>query len=429
MPAPRRPHSVRTANRTDAVAESSNLPPLHPYRPFRRFSGVRPSHPSATKDLTMLRTSLLTSLCLLSAACKKSHTDDEQHGAHGHGAAHTIVATSPLRQDVRVTRKYVSQIHSRRHIELRALERGYLEQVLVDEGQRVERGQLLFKLLPVLYKAKLHGDQAELLSAEIKLRNTEQLFREHVVSDQEVALARAEVEKAKAKVELAQAELSFTEIRAPFAGIVDRQFEQQGSLCEEGDMLTTVSDNTVMWAYFNVPEADYLDFHERQDEQQAAASHQLRLPDARLQLKLANGRIFDQVADETVTVESTFHHETGNILFRADFPNPRGLLRHGQTGTLLLQQTLASATVIPQRATFEVLDKLYVFVVDDQGLAHQRRITVAHEQDDVFVVEDGLACDEKIVLDGVRQVREGEPIVFEFRDPKEVLKNLKHRAE
>lgn len=369
---------------------------------------------------------VLALFCLSSAACKKDPAVAEHQE---HEAAHTIVSTSPLKQSFVVTQKYVCQIHSRRHIEVRALERGYLEQVLVQEGQLVKEGQLMFKILPVVYKARLHADQAELQSAEIKLRNTEELFKQNVVSEQEVALVRAEMEKAKAEVELATAELSFTEIRAPFDGIIDRQYQQQGSLTDEGDMLTTVSDNHVMWVYFNVPEADYLEFRAIPDAVARDTPQHLRLPNSKIELQLANGKVFDHPADETVTVESTFDNETGNILFRADFPNPDGLLRHGQTGTLLLHRTLADATIIPQRSTFEILDKLYVYVVGADGIAHQRHVTVAHEKDDIFVVASGLEDKERIVLDGVRQVHDGERVESEFRAPQEVLKNLKHRAE
>lgn len=369
---------------------------------------------------------ILALLCLSATGCKPHH-EPSAHGGHEKG--HVIVATTPLAKDVTVTQKYVCQIHSRRHIELRALEGGYLEQVLVAEGQSVKKDQLLFKLLPVLYAARLQADQAELQSAEIKLRNTEQLFKDHVVSDQEVALAQAELGKAKAKVELAKAELSFTEIKAPFEGLVDRQYEQQGSLIEEGDMLTTVSDNLVMWVYFNVPEADYLAFKAMQGPGSIPDPHHLRLPNAKIELQLANGKVFDQPAAETITIESTFDHETGNIQFRADFPNPNLLLRHGQTGTLLLHRTLTNALVIPQRATFEVLDKQYVYVVDKDGIAHQRLVTIAHESDDIFVVTSGLEATDKIVFDGVRQVRDGTHVEAEVRDPRLVLKNLKHRAE
>lgn len=411
------------ANPPDHTRYSTDGPDL------ARHGSVQPFSPDpAPMHTPPILAAVLALLCLTSTACKPEHGKTE-HKKEEHGGEHRIVATSPLAQSVVVTQKYVCQIHSRQHIELRALERGYLEKVLVQEGQAVKKDQLMFKLLPVVYAARLRADQAELQSAEIKLRNTERLFKDNVVSDQEVALATAELERAKAKVELATAELSFTEIKAPFDGIIDRQYEQQGSLIEEGDMLTTVSDNAVMWVYFNVPEADYLDFKTIQDETGAQEHQHLRLPNSKLQLQLANGKVFEQPAAETITVESDFDNETGNILFRADFPNPTGLLRHGQTGTLLLHRTRKDAIVIPQRATFEILDKQYVYVVGEDGLAHQRSITVAHEMDDIFVVASGLDPSEKIVLDGVRQVRDGEHVECEFQDPKTVLAKLKHRAE
>lgn len=399
-----------------------------------RQSGSKPTHSSIPMKLhtSTLAAILLPCLWLLPVACKPGHGDGHRAGHEEHEEqeeGHRIVVTSPLTQSVTVTQKYVCQIHSRRHIELRAMARGFLEQVLIQEGQAVKQNQLLFKILPVLYAARLQADQAELQSAEIKLRNTEQLCKDHVVSDQEVALARAEMERAKARVALATAELAFTEIRAPFDGIVDRQYEQQGSLIEEKDMLTTVSDNSVMWVYFNVPEADYLEFKAMKDAANAHEPQKLRLPGTKIALKLANGNLFDHPAADILTVESNFDNETGNIQFRADFPNPDGLLRHGQTGTLQLNRTLTDALVIPQRATFEILDKQYVYVVGEDGVAHQRPITVAHEKDDVFVVASGLVATDRIVLDGVRQVRDGEHLECEFLEPKEVLKQLKHRAE
>lgn len=371
---------------------------------------------------------LVAWLCLPPLACTDLQAGEED-GAHHEEEQRKIVATTPLAKDFVTTQEYVCQIHSSRHIEVRALERGYLEEIKVVEGQAVKEGQLMFSIMPILYKAKLHADKAELQLADIELRNTKFLFEKDVVSDQELALAKAGREKAKAKVELAEAELNFTQIRAPFDGIIDRQYEQQGSLVEEGDMLTTMSDNSVMWVYFNVPEADYLEYKSHPANVDAKNPQQLQLADAKIELQLANGEIFDQSAGDTVTVESTFDNETGNILFRADFPNPDSLLRHGQTGTLLIHQTIKDAIVIPQRATFELLDKQYVYVLDEDGVAHQRTIDIAHETDDVFVIEGGLAVDDRIVLEGVRQVHDGDQLEAEFRKPEDVFSALKLHAE
>jgi membrane fusion protein (multidrug efflux system) len=130
-----------------------------------------------------------------------------------------------------------------------------------------------------------------------------------------------------------------------------------------------------------------------------------------------------------LTIEAQFNNETGNIAFRADFPNPDSLLRHGQTGTILIHQTLKNAVVIPQRATFELLDKRYVWVVGEDDVAHQRLITIMHELEDIFVIKSGLGVKDKIVLEGVRQVEEGSKVEYEFRKPEEALKDQKFHAE
>jgi membrane fusion protein (multidrug efflux system) len=321
-------------------------------------------------------------------------------------------------------------MQSRRHIDIRALNEGYLEEIPVQEGQAVRTGQRLYGLYPVLYKTRLEAEKAELRLAEINLQNTEQLAGRGFVAPPELAKAIAERDRAKAKVDRATAEVGFTSIIAPFDGIVGRQLMQQGSLIEAGDTLTTMSDNTVMWAYFNVPEADYLRFKSLRGATDAESPRKLELSGATLQLRLANGQIFDKNAATLLTIESEFNRETGNIEFRADFPNPVGLLRHGQTGTLLINQQLSGALVIPQRATFEILDRQYVFVVDKDAVAHQRQITVASELEDIYVIKGGLKAGERFVLDGVRQVKDGEHLEHtETRPPKDAVKNLKFKAE
>jgi membrane fusion protein (multidrug efflux system) len=253
------------------------------------------------------------------------------------------------------------------------------------------------------------------------------LFDQTVVSIQDVMLHQAKLAKTQAKAEMAKAKYNFTFVKAPFDGIVDRLQEQLGSLIKERDILTTLSDNSVMWVYFNVPEARYLEFKARQGKSKDPS--RLELVDSRIELVLANGSKFDQTAGNTVTVEGKFNNETGNIAFRADFPNPDRLLRHGQTGTVLIHQMLKDAIVIPQRATFEILDKLYVWVVDKDNVVHQRQIAVKHELDDVFVIDTGLDVNDKIVLEGGRQVRDGDTIEYDFRQPEKALANQKYHAE
>lgn len=353
----------------------------------------------------------------------------EAHGEAGHHE-HKIVVTSAVKKDVISTRQYVCQIHSCQHIEVRALERGYLEEICVKEGQAVKKGELMFKILPVLYQAKLDSEDAEVQKIQIELDNAEALLKKGFVSKPEIALKKAELAKARANLALARAELSFASVTAPFNGIVDRQHSQRGSLIEEGDILTTFSDNSTMWVYFNVPEARYLEYKADLDKANSNVDddrhdHAAHL---KIELKLANGQIFPHMG-KIGAIEAEFNNTTGNIPFRADFPNPDGLLRNGQTGTILIHTPLKDAIVIPQRATFEILARQYVYVVGEDNVVHQRDITVQSEQEDIFVIEKGLQEGDKIILEGIRQVRDGDKVECEYQDPEEVFSSLKHHAE
>jgi membrane fusion protein (multidrug efflux system) len=297
---------------------------------------------------------------------------------------------------------------------------GYLQEIHVKEGQTVKKGELMFKIIPTLYKAKWEVESAEAKLAGLELDFTKKLKRDSVVSENEVALYQAKLLKATAKANLAEAEYKFTDVVAQFDGIVDRQLMQLGSLVKEGEHLTTLSDNSVMWVYFNVPEAQYLEY-------MAAKAQNKEVKEA--DLVLANGTRYPY-RGQINTIEANFNNETGNIAFRADFPNPDRLLRHGQTGNVELHRTLHNALVIPQRATFEILEKRYVWVIDDAGVVHQREVSVAHEKDDIFIISKGLKVTDRIVLEGVRQVKDGEKVEEpEYRSPDKVLGHMKYHAE
>ena len=241
---------------------------------------------------------------------------------------HKVVATSPKVQDVVITQSFVCQIRSQRHIEVRALEGGYLKSISINEGQAVKAGQVMFTILPVLYKAKLAAENAKASVAQQKYKFTQQLAEKKVVSENEVSLLKAQMEEAQAKASFAAAELNFADIRAPFDGIVDRLLQREGSLIKEGDILTTLADNSVMWVYFNVPEKYYLHY---------MATRKQREQDDTIDLVLANGDTFPNDG-KIGAIEADFNNENGNIKFRADYPNPDNLLRHGQTGTIKIRR-------------------------------------------------------------------------------------------
>jgi len=355
---------------------------------------------------------LLPAMVMLTAAGCKSHNEEKED-------EYEFLFTSPLKKDTSVTRPYVCQIRSIQHIELRALERGYLEKIFVDEGKRVNQGQLMFQIMPMLYKAEYQKAEAEAKYAEIEYLNTKQLADSNVVSKTELALAKAKLDKARAEVSLAQVHLGFTEIRAPFNGIMDRFQVRLGSLVEEGDLLTTLSDNSEIWVYFNVPEAEYLDYQRHAK------------PDSLIQVKLqmANSELFGYTG-VVKTIEADFNNETGNIAFRATFPNPNGLLRHGETGNVLTTVTLKNALIIPQKSTFEVLEKRYLFVIDKDSVIHQREITIAAEMPDLYIVSAGIQENDRIMLEGIRKVRDNQKIAqYSYEDPKTVLPRLKVYVE
>lgn len=329
-----------------------------------------------------------------------------------------LEVTSPLKLDTSVVKQYVCQIHSIRHIELRGQEHGYLEKIFVDEGQSVKEGQLLFRIMPQLYEAELQKTQAEAQLAEIEYQNTKSLADRNVVAANELAMAKAKWDKTKAEVALSKVHLRFTEIRAPFNGIIDRFRVRPGSLISEGDVISTLSDNSKMWVYFNVPEAEYLDYKAKINNNDML----------KVSLMMANHSLF-KYPGVVETIEADFDNETGNIPFRATFPNPDGLLRHGETGNILINISVKDAMIIPQKATFEVLDKKYVFVVGKDNRVKSREITVGADMEDLFIVTSGLAENEKILLEGLRKVKDNDKISYDYKEPKAVISRLKLPAE
>ncbi|PST84279.1 efflux RND transporter periplasmic adaptor subunit [Pedobacter yulinensis] len=360
----------------------------------------------------MKKITMLSGLCLLlySAACTTKKEEKE--------SASRYAVTSPLQLDTSLVRSYVSQIHSIRNIEIRAQEKGYLQNIYVDEGQFVRAGQILFRIMPKVYEAEHRKALAETRAAEIELENTKMLSDKNVVAKNELALARARLEQAKASASLAKLHLSFTEIRAPFNGTIDRIPLKPGSLIDEGELLTSLSDNTQMFAYFNVSEPEYLDY------QTNAGGRANR----KVQLLLANNQQLPYPGI-VETIESEFDSETGNIAFRARFPNPDHLLRNGETGKVQMTVPVRNALLIPQKATYEIQDKTYVFLVGKDHKVHARSIAIAGEIPDLYIVGSGLKPGDLVLLEGVQKVRDNDRIDYQFQAPGTVISQLRLKTE
>lgn len=334
---------------------------------------------------------ILIVIALLYAGCHhKKHQEKEDA---------TYTCTSVVRKDTTAVKEYVCQIRAIQHIDLRTLEKGYLQNVFVDEGKPVKKDQLLFQIMPFVYQAETQKAKAEANFAEVEYQNTLNLANKNIVSQNELALAKAKYEKAKAELELAQTHLQFTQIRAPFDGIIGRFQVRLGSLLSEGELLTTLSDNHKMWVYFNVPESEYLDLVQQKKTNQLDS----------VKLLMANNQIYPY-SGFVETIEADFNNETGNIAFRATFHNSDRILRHGETGSILMPIKLKNALLIPQKATFEVLEKKYVFVVKEDNTVEQREIQIGTEIPHLFVIKQGLREGEKILTDGLRKVKNKQHI-------------------
>lgn len=326
--------------------------------------------------------------------------------------------TSPVKMDTIINKDFVAQIQSVKNIEIRAQEKGFLEKICVDEGQYVKAGQTLFRIMPQLYQAELLKAKAEVEQASIELRNASTLSDNNIVSKNERLMAKAKLDAANAEMKLAQIHLSFTDIKAPFSGVIDRIPLKLGSLVDEGDLLTTLSDNTDIYSYFNVSEPEYLNYQKNVADR----------GNQNVNLVMANGDLFNQTG-QIQTIEGQFDNETGNIAFRAKFPNPEKLLRNGETGKIRMTLPLKNALIIPQKATYEIQDQKYVFVVDKNGVARSKNIKVAYELPDIYVVASGLSGGDKILLEGVQKVKDDQKVKVKFQDPKKVLQSLKLKAE
>lgn len=343
-------------------------------------------------------------LCILTSCTK--HTEEKEE-------AGKFLVTNPLQADTSFTKEYVAQIQSFQNVELHAMVKGYLESIKVDEGQQVKAGEVLFTINPKEYQAELAKAKADLKTAEIEWQNVKNLNEKNIVSNTEVALAQSKFELAKAEMERAALFVSFTEIKAPFDGTIDRIKFKAGSLIDEGTLLTSISNNKNVYAYFNVSELDYLDYKARVTKNQKDSAA----------LLLANNKPHAYKGTIEV-IEGEFDNSTGTIAFRAKFPNPDLLLRHGQTGKIQLTMPIIKALLVPQKATFELQDKIYVYVVDQNNIVKAKSITIKQKMANLYVVEAGVLASDKILLEGLQSVKEDDKIQTTFTPIKQVIENL-----
>lgn len=328
---------------------------------------------------------------------------------------------SPERHDTTYASEYVAEIIAVQNVEIRNRLHGFIEVIHVDEGKPVKKGQTLFSISSKVYQQKLLQAEAatksalaDLKSAQIELENTERLYKKNIISKTEFELAQARAEALKAKVEEARSQeaeahlqLSFTEIKAPFDGIINRIPKKVGSLVEEGELLTSISNHDEVLAYFHLSEKEYLEYRKRTESGKSD----------KVSLMLADGSPFPHPG-VIETSESEFDPLSGNIAFRARFANPEGILRHGSHGKVVISKPLNNALMIPQKSTFEIQDKTYVYVVKSDSTLEQRIIVLKQRLPHIFVVESGITENDHILYEGVESVSNGlkiNPVLIEKR--------------
>ena len=324
-----------------------------------------------------------------------------------------VSTVAVVKKDLKLDDVYVADIQAVRNVEIRSSVQGYVETIYVDEGQHVKEGQLLFKLRDNEYrnevlkaKAQLNVAGADKLQAEVEYERVKGLVDKKIVAATELALAASKVkvagsrvEEATSNLEIANHRLSYTSIRAPFDGFIDRIPLKKGSLVSEGTLISSISDINSVYAYFNISENEYLKYR-RMLADDTATGQEIA------SLILSDGKEYDH-RGRIEAVTSEFEENTGSIAIRARFPNPAHLLRHHATGKIKLSDHHVGALLVPQRSTFEIQDKTYVFVIDKNNVAHMRHFTPAGRTDQNYIVGSGLNEGEVIAWEGIQFLKDG----------------------
>jgi len=312
---------------------------------------------------------------------------------------------------------YVADIQAVKNVEIRARVKGFLESIFVDEGHLVKKGDPLFKINDEEYrvalaktKAALSNSIAAAKASEVEVQRVRILLDKQVVAASELEVAQAKlaadnanIEEARAAVRSAENHLSYTLIRAPFDGLIDRIPLKAGSLIDEGALLTSLSDISSMYAYFSIPENEYLQYERTRQSSPDQRSTEVRLT-------LADGSSYTYPG-KIETVEGEIEQNTGSIDFRARFPNPQKLLRHGATGRLFLSNKIEDVFLIPQRSVFDIQDKSYVYILTRNNTLRMRNFTPLTRISGAYLVRDGIQSGERILFEGAQNVREGMTIV------------------
>ncbi|TKC56171.1 efflux RND transporter periplasmic adaptor subunit [Pedobacter hiemivivus] len=330
--------------------------------------------------------------------------------------------------------EYPAAIEGTVNVEVRPQVSGSLEKVYVDEGAFVNAGQPIFKINDQQYRASLnnavaaqHSAEAALINAQLEVERLTPLVQNKVISEFQLKsakataqVAKANIEQAKANVSTASINLGYTLIKAPVSGYIGRLAKKQGSLVAPADVdaLTQLSDVHDVHVYFALGEKDFVNFKE-QYPGQTLNDKIKQLP--AVKLILADNTEYARLGKIDV-IDGQFDKTTGAITVRAKFPNPQGLLRSGNTGKIRLSLQHDNMLVVPQIATIEVQDKIFVFALADSNKVKKQAITVIGKTGTNYLVKDGIKAGDQIVLSGLDRLQEGA-VIAPQRATDKVAKN------
>ena len=351
----------------------------------------------------------MVSLCLLMGLFHSCKQSDNQQVISDETVPVAILQPTTIQ----FPRSYVADIQAIQFVEVKPKVEGFIQKVLVDEGEKVKKGQPLFQLSSEEYSQTVKEAQANYKQAEAQydmaayeVERIDRLVSKQILSkirlDQaikEKEVAQMKVEQARAQLQRSQMDYSYTTITSPFDGYIDRIPYKVGSLVNTQSLLTTVSDISEIFAYYRVNESEYLEFKRRQisGENIEGAND--------VELILSDGSIYSHKG-RLETVEGDFERGTGSIAFRVRFPNPDGLLKHGVTGKVRMMTTMNNICLVPQKSTFEIQDFTYIYTVDNEGVVKVRSFEPLERYNNYYVTQD-LPVNTAIVYEGVQMMKDG----------------------
>lgn len=361
---------------------------------------------------------LLTGIGLVTAmySCANSSATPEMHQQAMSLPVVTVTATTGT-----TFREYPASLEGKVNVEMRPQVEGYLEKIYVDEGAYVRAGQPLFKIDARMYNEALNNAKSSLLAAQANVSRAQvevdrltPLVENNVISEVQLKTAKANydaaaaaAEQAKSAIANAQINVGYTVMKATASGYIGRIPFKTGSLVGKNDVLTVLSDISEMYAYFSLSEPDFITFK----NQFAGSTMEEKIKKVPpVELALADNSTYPGKG-KINSIEGQFDKSTGAISFRASFPNPGGILRTGNTGKVRIPQLFSDALVVPIEATFEVQDKVFVFVVGDSNKVASKPITVSGKTINYYFVTDGVKAGDKIVFSGVGNLQDGVAIM------------------